>query len=126
MNKRRELVIALGASALVAPLGTFAQQQGKVWRVGVLDTTSTNAVYLEAFRKGLHELGYVEGENLVIEYRSADGRLERLAELAIELVRAKVDVIVSRGTPASQAAKNATGVIPIVMSAWARRWKADS
>jgi putative ABC transport system substrate-binding protein len=113
MSKRRELVIALGASVFVAPLGSFAQQQGKVWRVGVLDTT-TNAAFLEAFRKGLHELGYVEGENLVIQYRSADGRLERLAELATELVRVKVDVIVPRGTNASQAAKNATGVIPIV------------
>jgi putative ABC transport system substrate-binding protein len=79
MNKRRELVIALGASALVAPLGSLAQQQGRVWRVGVLDTsTSMNAVNLEAFRKGLHELGYVEGKNLVIEDRSANGRLERL------------------------------------------------
>jgi putative ABC transport system substrate-binding protein len=118
MNKRRELVIALGASALVAPLGSFAQQQGRIWRVGVLDTsTSMNAVNLEAFRKGLHDLGYVEGKNLAIEYRSADGHLERLAELAMELVRAKVDVIVPRGTPSSQAAKNATGVIPIVMAA---------
>jgi putative ABC transport system substrate-binding protein len=69
---------------------------------------------LEAFRIGLRELGYVEGENLVIEDQSSDGRPERLGELAIALVRAKVDVIVPRGTPAAQAAKNATGVIPIV------------
>jgi putative ABC transport system substrate-binding protein len=117
MSKRRELVIALGASALVAPLGSFAQQQGRVWRIGILDATSTNPALLEAFRKGLHELGYVEGKNLVIEYRSADGRLERLAELAIELVRTKVDVIVPRGTNASQAAKNATATIPIVVAA---------
>jgi putative tryptophan/tyrosine transport system substrate-binding protein len=117
MNKRRELVIALGAVALVAPLGSFAQHPGKVWRIGVLDTTSTNTVYLEAFRRGLHALGYVEGENLVIEYRSADGHRERLAGLANELARAMVDVIVPRGTPASQAARNVTGVIPIVMSA---------
>jgi putative tryptophan/tyrosine transport system substrate-binding protein len=115
MDKRRELIFALGVSALVAPLGSFAQQQGRVWRVGVLDTTSTNAVYLEAFRKGLRELGYVEGENLVIEYRSAGGRPERLAGLAMELVQAKVDVIVPRGTLASLAARNATGVLPIVM-----------
>jgi putative ABC transport system substrate-binding protein len=118
MNKRRELVIALGAGALVVPLGSFAQQQGRIWRVGVLDTTSTsiNAVNLGAFRKGLHELGYIEGGNLVIEYRSADARPERLAALAIELVRAKVDVIVPRGTPATQAAENATGTIPIVVA----------
>jgi putative ABC transport system substrate-binding protein len=114
MTKRRELVIALGASALVVPLGAFAQQPGRVWRLGVLETTSTNSVFLPTFRKGLHDLGYVEGGNLVIEYRSAEGRLERLAELAIELVRAKVDVIVARATNASLAAKNATGVIPIV------------
>jgi putative tryptophan/tyrosine transport system substrate-binding protein len=117
MNKRRELVIALGASALVVPLGAFAQQQDRVWRIGTLDATSMNAALLEAFRKGLHELGYIEGKNLVIEYRSADGRLERLAELASELVRAKVDVIVPRGTNASQAAKNATATIPIVVAA---------
>jgi len=115
MNKRRELVIGLGAVALVTPLGSFAQQPGRVRRVGVLETTSTNSVFLPAFRKGLHDLGHIEGENLVIEYRSADGRLGRLAELAIELVRAKVDVIVPRGTNASLAAKDATGVIPIVV-----------
>ena len=115
MNKRRELVIALGAGPLMAPFRSFAQQQGKLWRIGVLNTSaSMNATQLEAFRKGLRELGYIEGENLVIEYRSADDRPERLGELAMQLVRAKVDVIVPRGTPASLAAKNATGVIPIV------------
>jgi putative ABC transport system substrate-binding protein len=69
---------------------------------------------LDAFRRGLHELGYLEGQNLIIDYRSADGRPERLAQLAAELVRAKVDVIVPRGTPATQAARNATAAIPIV------------
>jgi putative tryptophan/tyrosine transport system substrate-binding protein len=114
MSKRRELVIALGASALVAPLVAFAQPQAKVWRVGVLETTSTNSDFLPAFRKGLNDLGYVEGQNLRIEYRSADGQLDRLAELANELVRIKVDVIAARGTNASLAAKNAAGVVPIV------------
>jgi putative ABC transport system substrate-binding protein len=114
MKTRRELIIALGASTLVAALGCFAQEQGKVWRVGVLDPNSTNALFLEAFRKGLHDLGYIEGQNLVIEYRTADGRLERLGGLAMELIRVKVDVIVPRGTNASLAAKNATGTIPIV------------
>jgi putative ABC transport system substrate-binding protein len=120
VNKRRKLVIALGAGALVSPVCSFAQQQGRVWRIGILDTTttSTNAENLDAFRKRLRELGYVEGQNLVIDYRSADGRPERLAELANGLVRAKVDVIVARGTPAAQAAKNATGVIPIVATAF--------
>jgi len=114
-KKRRQLLIALGAAALVPPLASFAQQTRKVWRIGVLEATSSNSVFLPEFRKGLRDLGYVEGENLVIEYRSADGRLERLAELATELVRAKVDVIVPRGTNASLAAKNATSAVPIVV-----------
>ena len=112
---RRTFIGGVASGVLVTSLGSFAQQRGRVWRVGVLDTSSSmSAVQLEAFRKGLHELGYVEGENLIIEDRTADGRPERLAELAIELVRAKVDVIVPRGTPAALAAKNATAVIPIV------------
>ena len=112
---RRTFIGGVASGVLATSLGSFAQHHGRVWRVGVLDTSSSmSAVQLEAFRKGLHELGYVEGENLVIEERTADGRPERLAELAIELVRAKVDVIVPRGTPAALAAKNATAVIPIV------------
>ena len=114
MSKRRAVIIALGVSILAAPLGSFAQPQDKVWRIGVLETTSTNSVFLASFRKGMRDLGYVEGKNLIIEYRSADGRLERLAELANELVRAQVDVIVSRATNGSLAAKNATRVIPVV------------
>ena len=78
---------------------------------------AVNAANLDAFRQGLRELGYVEGQNCMIEYRSADGRNERFPELAAEFVRAKVDVIVTRGTPAVIAAKNATGTIPIVMAA---------
>jgi putative tryptophan/tyrosine transport system substrate-binding protein len=112
---RRTFISGVAGGVLATSVGSFAQQQGRVWRVGVLDTSSSmSAVQLKALRKGLHELGYIEGENLAIEDRSADGRPERLAELAIELVRAKVDVIVPRGTPASLAAKNATAVIPIV------------
>jgi putative ABC transport system substrate-binding protein len=85
----------------------------------MLETTSmaSNAANLEAFRQGLRELGYVEGRNYIIEYRSADGRRERFPDLATELVRLKVDVIVTRGTPAVMAAKNATGAIPVVMAA---------
>ncbi|HEY3177675.1 MAG TPA: ABC transporter substrate-binding protein [Casimicrobiaceae bacterium] len=71
---------------------------------------------LDALRKGLRELGYVEGRNLIIEYRSADGRADRFPELASELVRLKIDLIVTRGTPAARAAKNATGTIPVVMA----------
>jgi putative ABC transport system substrate-binding protein len=77
---------------------------------------AANEANLRAFRQGLAELGYVEGRNLVIEYRSADDRTERLGDLAVELVRLKVDVIVTRGTPAALAAKQATRTIPIVMA----------
>ena len=119
MNNRRKLIIALGAGALAAPFSSFAQQQGKVWRIGVLETTSMalNAANFNMFRKGLLELGYAEGKNLVIDYRSAEGSVARFPNLAAELVRLKVDLIVTRGTPALLAASNAAGKIPIVMAA---------
>ena len=88
------------------------------WRIGMLDTTSAalNAANVDAFREGLRQLGYIEGQNIVIEYRSADGRIERFPELAAEIV-SKVDVIVTRGTPAALAAKHATATISIIMAA---------
>ena len=91
---------------------------GKVHRIGVLEIVgvASNAANLSAFRQGLAELGYVEGQNFVIEYRSAEGRPERFSDLATELVQLKVDVIVTRGTPATLAAKHATQTIPIVMA----------
>ena len=113
MNNRRKLIIALGANALTAPFGSFAQQQGKVWRVGFLSPTSANT---NAFLKRMLELGYVEGKNLVIEWRFADGKLERLPGLAAELVQLKVDVIVVQSSPAISAAQKATTAIPIVMT----------
>jgi len=115
---RRELIAALGGAA-AWPLAARAQQAGKVWRIGILETISrpVNAANLAAFQRGLRELGYVEGRNLLIEYRSADGRAERFPDLASELVRLQVDVIVTRGTPAVLAAKNATSEIPVVMAA---------
>jgi putative ABC transport system substrate-binding protein len=115
--RRREFIILLGGAAAVWP--ARAQQAGKVWRMGVLEATPStqNAANLEALRHGLRALGYVEGQNLVIDYRSADGRTERFSELAAELVRRNVDVIVTRGTPAVQAAKDATSTIPVVMAA---------
>ena len=115
---RRAFISGLALSVLVAPFAAEAQTARKVYRIGVLEVVPVgqNTANLAAFRQGLRELGYVEGQNLVIEYRSADGRAERFPDLAIELVRLKVDVIVTRGTPAALAAKQATGTIPIVMA----------
>ena len=115
MNNRRKLLFALGAGALAAPLGSFAQQQGKVWRVGFLGTSTASGYAPEALRAGLRELGYVDGKNLVIEWRFAEGKNERLPGLATELVNLKVDVIVAQGRPATSAAQKATTNIPIVM-----------
>jgi putative tryptophan/tyrosine transport system substrate-binding protein len=95
-----------------------AQQAAKVHRIGFLSPASQSSVTdPEAFQQGLRELGYVEGKNIVIEWRFAGGKVERLRDLAAELVRLKVDVIVARATPAVQAAKGATTTIPIVMAA---------
>ncbi len=118
MLTRRRVVIALGASALAAPFATFAQQQtAKAIRIGFLGPASASetAGRLEALRLGLRDLGYVEGKNIVVEFHWADGKYDRLLDLAAELVRLKVDVIVTYGTAGTQAAKRATTVIPIVM-----------
>jgi len=118
VTTRRAFIGAL-AGLVFAPLAAEAQPAGKIYRIGMLETTSlaSNAANLDAFRQGLRELGYVEGQNFVFEYRSADGRSERFPDLAAELVRLKVDVILTRGTPAVIAAKNATRTIPVVMAA---------
>ena len=120
MNNRRKLLVTLGAGALAfaAPPGSFGQQQGKVWRVGILSPTSASlsSPNTGAFLKGMRELGYVEGKNLVIEWRFADGKLERLPDLAAELVQLKVDIIVTAGATAISAAQKATTTIPIVMA----------
>jgi putative tryptophan/tyrosine transport system substrate-binding protein len=117
--KRREFISLLGGAAAAWPLAARAQQAGRIWRIGVLETISPelNAANFDALRRGLRNLGYIEGQNLVIEYRSADGQMERFPELANELVRTNVDMIVTRGTPAVFAAKNATATIPVVMAA---------
>jgi putative ABC transport system substrate-binding protein len=115
---RRTFIGSVASGILTAPLASFAQPQKKVWRIGMLETISTelNAANLNAFRQGLRELGYVEGQNLIIEYRSANGQSERFADYAAELVGMKVDLMVTRGTPASLAAKRATRSIPVVMA----------
>ena len=117
--ERRLLVVILTLAVLLAPAAAGAQATGKIHRIGVLETTSSagNAANLAAFREGLQEAGYVVGRNVVLEYRYAEGRPERFKELAAELVRLKVDVILTRGTPAVLAAKGATRTIPIVMAA---------
>ena len=108
----------MSVAANLVAFAAVAQQTQKVWRVGVLETVSTdmNAANLDALRQGLREFGYIEGRNLIIEYRSADGHGERFADLAADLVRLNVDLIVTRGTPATLAAKNATRTIPVVMA----------
>ena len=117
--RRREFIALVGGAAAAWPLAARAQQAGKVYRIGILEMTSAtlNAANVYALRAGLQQLGYVEGQNLVIEYRSADGRDDRFPGLARELLALKVDVIVTRGTPAAIAAKNATSTIPVVMAA---------
>jgi ABC-type uncharacterized transport system substrate-binding protein len=112
------LSVVVAALVLAVPLATAAQQTGKMYRIGVLEIAdeAANHANLGAFRQGLAELGYAEGQNVVMEYRSADGRPERFSDLATELVRVKVDVIVTRGTPATLTAKQVTRTIPIVMA----------
>jgi len=111
-------IVTLTLSLLAAPLAADAQQAGKVPRIGFLGVTSPSdrPSHLDAFRQRLRELGWVEGQNIVIDYRYAEGRVDRLPDLAAELVQLKVDLIVaSAGTQAATAAKNATETIPIVM-----------
>jgi len=115
--RRREFITLVGGAA-AWPFTTQAQQPGKVHRIGYLSYSSYAAApaFVEAFRQGLHELGWVEGQNIIIDYRFAEGRSDRLPDLAAELVRLKVDIILAAPGPAAVAAKNATSVIPIVMA----------
>ena len=123
MNRRRKTLFALGAGALANALPAFAQQPAKpadkIWRVGFLAPrarpASMDADFLGGFPQGMRERGYVEGKNLVIEWRFADGDLTRLPALAAELVQLKPDVIVASGPQAISAAQKATATIPIVM-----------
>jgi putative tryptophan/tyrosine transport system substrate-binding protein len=103
---------------LILGLGVPATAQQKIPRIGFLNASSPRAVgaRVEAFRRGLRELGYVDGENLIIEYRHAEGRQERLKELADELVGLKVAVIVAGGTASTRAARAASTTIPIIVT----------
>jgi putative ABC transport system substrate-binding protein len=112
--KRREFITLLGGAAAAWPLGVRAQQQ-KPARIGVLVPADPEPFWSE-FRAGLREHGYIEGQNIAFEFRSAEGKPERLRGLADELVRLKVDIIVAHQTPSVIAARHATTEIPIVMA----------
>jgi putative ABC transport system substrate-binding protein len=113
---RRFFFLALSATVFVLSFSAAAQEPPKIHRIGlqVVSPRDLNATRIETFRQGMRELGYVEGKNLKIEYRYAEGKLDLLPSLASELVQQQVDVIVTVGTPGVLAAKNATGTIPIV------------
>jgi len=114
--KRREFLFALGAGALATPVSSVAQQPPKVWRIGYLSprVRMDSLPYERAFLQGMSELGYVEGKNVVVEWRFADGAYERLPYLAADLVRLNVDVIVAPSSSAIRAAQQATKTTPIV------------
>jgi len=114
--RRREFISLLG-SAMTWPLGVRAQDKTHVIAIQETISPELNAANIDALRRGLRELAYTEGQNMRLEYRSADGQAARFPALAAELVRLKVDLIVTRGTPAALAAKEATSTIPIVMAA---------
>jgi putative ABC transport system substrate-binding protein len=113
----KTIVVLLVSLVVVSVRLAEAQQPAKVSRIGFLFGTSRSAISArtEAFQQGLRELGYVEGKNIVIEWRSAEGKPDRLPSVSAELVRLKVDVIVTTGSSVTRAAKEATVTIPIVM-----------
>ena len=123
--RRREFITLIGGAAVAWPLAARAQQTGKVYRVGLVFTTSPVSEMVGAdpihplarsFVYGLRTLGYLQGQNLVLEHRSAEGKFERFPEIMRELIAAKVDVIVTVANPMTQAAKQVTGTVPIVMA----------
>lgn len=114
---RRAFLGSVASACLAAPFAVAAQEPERLYRVGMMERTSIgiNAANVQGFRQGMRALGYVEGESFAIEYRSADGQDARFPGLAGELVRLKVDLLLTRGTPAALAAKNATATIPVVI-----------
>jgi putative ABC transport system substrate-binding protein len=109
------LVGLLGVSSLATPLSCLAQAQSRAPRVGFLIPGSANSPYFQEFVRGMRALGYVDGKNIVIEFRYADGKLDRLPTLADELLKLKIDILVAASTQGVRTAKRASGVIPIVM-----------
>lgn len=117
MSQIRRRQFLIGAGALLAiPRSASAQQSAKIWRIGFINGGTYRASYLDAFRKGMRDLGYADGKNYVIEVEVADGKYERLPALAADLVKRNVDVIVGSTTPAVDATRRATSSIPIVMA----------
>ena len=118
MNNRRRILVALGGGTITASFASVAQQKTKVWRIGFLgsETAAGYVPQLETFRDSLKELGYVEGRNVVFLYRWAEGMPERLPQLADELLREKVDVLVTAGGGGVRAAHGATTTVPIVIA----------
>jgi putative ABC transport system substrate-binding protein len=118
---RRAFLTALGGGLLTTPLAARAQPATKTWRIGFLTSGFREGagadVRIAPFSRGLRELGYIEGRNVILETRYAEGRVERFPALAAELVELKVDVLVATSTPGALAAKRATSTIPIVMAA---------
>jgi putative ABC transport system substrate-binding protein len=117
--QRRQFIGIIAGAAAAWPVGVYAQQPKKIWRIGMLETVAAalKTPDYEAFLAGMESLGYVEGRDFKIEYRSADGHPDRFPKLAQELVSQSVDLITTRGTPAAFAAKNSTKTIPVVMAA---------
>src|SRR6266581_3393193 len=118
MNRREYIIAVVALGAAGGPIASFAQQQGKVWRVGFLSLSSASESVQNTatFLKALRELGYIEGKNLVVEWRFAEGSFERLTGQAADLVQLKVDVIVAVASAAIGAAQKATTTIPVVMA----------
>ena len=115
--RRREFITLLGGAAVAWPLAAAAQDKGRVPRIGVLLWGAPDSdPYVGPLRQGLRDLGYVEGQNILVEYRFAEGRSDRAAEQVAELVHRNVDVIVASTTPAAHAAKSGTQTIPIVLA----------
>ena len=118
MIGRRALIRGVAALVVGAQSFAHARPSARTYRIGILETipAARNTANLDALRKGLRELGYVEGRNLIIEYRSADEHPERFPGLAAELLRLKVDLILTRGTPAARAARDSTETVPVIMA----------
>ena len=120
MLDRRTFIGSIAGGVLAVPLGAFAQEQVKVWRIGFFYFGSRQSALdtgrYDAFVQGMHELGYIEGKNVVIETRFGDGKVERVPGLAAELVRLKVDVIVATGSQTYSVLRHATTTIPIVVT----------